>query len=121
VATLSPRDALIRVKLGELLRDVGRSDESIRVLREAVQLDPAVASYWNSLGMVLGGNGDLAGAEQAFREAASREAANPQYAYNLGLALARQNKRDEARAAFTRALEIDPRFVPARRQLADLR
>jgi arylsulfatase A-like enzyme/Flp pilus assembly protein TadD len=121
VAALSPRDALIRVKLGELLRDVGRSDESIRVLREAVQLDPAVASYWNSLGMVLGGHGDLAGAEQAFREASSRDAANAQYAYNLGLALARQNKRDEARAAFTRALAIDPRFAPARQQLADLR
>ena len=71
--------------------------------------------------MVLGGNGDLPGAEQAFREAAAREASNAQYHYNLGLALARQQKRDEARAAFARALEIDPAFAPARERLAELR
>jgi Tfp pilus assembly protein PilF len=71
--------------------------------------------------MVLGGNGDLPGAEQAFREASSRDGGNAQYHYNLGLALARQQKRDEAQAAFRRTLEIDPRFVPARERLAELR
>jgi superkiller protein 3 len=121
VAALAPQDGLIRVKLGELYRDVGRTEEAIGVLREAVNLDPGVASYWNSLGMVLGGSGDLADAESAFREASTRDAANAQYAYNLGLALARQQKRDEAQAAFRRALEIDPKFAPARQQLADLR
>jgi arylsulfatase A-like enzyme/Flp pilus assembly protein TadD len=121
VASLAPEDALIRVKLGELLRDVGRIDDSVRVLREAVKLDPGTASYWNSLGMVLGGSGDLSGAEQAFREASTRDATNAQYHYNLGLALARQQKRDEARTAFRRALEIDPRFAPARDRLAELR
>jgi arylsulfatase A-like enzyme/Flp pilus assembly protein TadD len=121
VASLAPDDALIRVKLGELLRDVGRTEESVRALREAVRLEPTAASYWNSLGMVLGGNGDLPGAEQAFREASSRDGGNAQYHYNLGLALARQQKRDEAQAAFRRTLEIDPRFVPARERLAELR
>jgi arylsulfatase A-like enzyme/Tfp pilus assembly protein PilF len=121
VASLAPDDALIRVKLGELLRDVGRTEESVQALRAAVKLEPTASSYWNSLGMVLGGSGDLTGAEQAFREASSRDSGNAQYHYNLGLALARQQKRDEAQAAFRRALEIDPRFAPARERLAELR
>jgi Tfp pilus assembly protein PilF len=86
-----------------------------------VQLDPETASYWNSLGMVLAGSGDLAQGEQAFREAGTRDRANVQYAFNLGLALARQNKRAEAEAAFRRALAIDPGFAPARQQLDALR
>ena len=93
----------------------------MRLLREAVSLDPSVASYWNSLGMLLGGESDFGGAEQAFREAVARDGANAQYAYNLGLALARQHKREEAAAQFRRALEIDPQFAPARESLAELR
>ena len=70
--------------------------------------------------MVLGGSGDMAAAEQAFREATTRDADNAQYAYNLGLALAKQNKRNEAAVAFRRALELDPRFGAARQRLAEL-
>jgi choline-sulfatase len=121
VAQLAPKDALVRVKLGEVYRDLGRPADAARLLREAVQLDPGTASYWNSLGMVLAGSGDLAAGEQAFREAGTRDGANAQYAFNLGLALARQHKRVEAEAAFRRALEIDPRFAPARQQLSELR
>ena len=92
-----------------------------RLLREATQLDPAPASYWNSLGMTLGGSGDLAGGEAAFREASTRDRDNAQYAYNLGLALARQNKHAEAAAQFRRTLELDPRFTAARQRLSEIR
>jgi Tfp pilus assembly protein PilF len=90
-------------------------------MREAVEIDPAPASYWNSLGMVLGGEGDLTGAERAFREATTRDKANVEYAYNLGLAILRQRRGDEAALQFRRALEIDPTFAPARQRLAEVR
>ena len=121
VAQMAPRDALVRIKLGEVYRDLGRPADAARVMREAIQLDPATASYWNALGMVLGGANDFPGAEQAFREAATRDARNAQYAYNLGLALERQQQREAAVAQFRRALELDPRFAPARQRLAELR
>jgi superkiller protein 3 len=121
VAQLAARDALVRIKLGEVYRDLGRPADAARVMREAIQLDPAPASYWNALGMVLGGANDFPGAEQAFREAATRDARNAQYAYNLGLALERQQHQESAIAQFRRALELDPRFAPARQRLAELR
>lgn len=121
VAKGAPQDALVRVKLGELYRDAGQPEQAVRYLREAVTLDPTVASYWNSLGMVLGGNGDMPGAELAFREAVKRDVKNAQYFYNLGLALARQNKRSDAAAQFQKTLEINPGFAPARQRLAELR
>jgi Tfp pilus assembly protein PilF len=61
------------------------------------------------------------GAEKAFREALRRGGPEAQqYAYNLGLALLRQGRRDEAAASFRRSLELDPRFAPARGRLAEL-
>lgn len=118
---LAPKDALIRVRLGELYRKAGQIDRAVALIREATTLEPVEASYWNSLGMVLGGAGDLAGAEAAFREAVSHDPSDAQYAYNLGLALQRQARIDEAAGFFRKALELDPRFGPARQRLADMR
>jgi choline-sulfatase len=114
---MAPRDALARVQLGEVYRDMGRPDDAARLMREGIALDPAPASYWNSLGMVLGGAGRLADAEKAFAEAATRDAGDPQYLYNRGLALQRLGRRDEAAGLFERAAAMG--FLPARQRLAE--
>jgi len=93
-------------------------EQSVRFLREAVALEPEKASFWNSLGTVLGGWGELAQAETAFREALKRDESNAQYSYNLGLALLRQGRTEEARRLFRATLELDPKFEAARLRLA---
>jgi cytochrome c-type biogenesis protein CcmH/NrfG len=71
--------------------------------------------------MVLGGAGDLAGAEQAFREAVQRDEQDAQYAYNLGLALERQGRPSEAATWYAKALDRDPKFAAARQHLESSR
>jgi choline-sulfatase len=115
---LAPKNARLRTQLGELLRDMGARDEAIQRLREAVDLEPANAGAWNTLGMTLGGAGRMAEAEKCFREALRLDTADHRHAYNLGLALVRQGRADEARPFFEKALELNPRFAPAREQLA---
>jgi Flp pilus assembly protein TadD len=68
--------------------------------------------------MVLGGGGRMKEAERAFAEAAARDAENPQYVYNLGLALQRLGREGEAREQFRRAANMG--FPPARARLAEL-
>jgi Flp pilus assembly protein TadD len=92
-----------------------------RTLREALALDPEPASFWNSLGMILGAGRRMDEAETAFREAVRRDEANAEYVYNLGLALLRQGKGPEAAASFRKALQLNPRFAPARARLAEIR
>jgi choline-sulfatase len=121
VARLAPKDALVRIQLGEAYRDEGDLARAVALMREAVALDPEPASYWNSLGMASGAQGGLVEAEKAFREALRRGGPDAQeYAYNLGLAILRQGRRDEAAGFFRRSLELDPRFAPARTRLAEL-
>ncbi len=100
---------------------MGEVEPAIQRQREAVELDPQVASYWNSLGMTLGGESRLAEAEKAFREAWRLDDRNHRYAYNLGLILLRQGRAAEARPFFEKALALDPRFTPARERLAEIR
>jgi choline-sulfatase len=125
---LAPRDALVRVQLGELYRDAGDPGRAVAMMREAVQLDPAVGSYWNALGMVLGGQAErgadrasvLGEAERAFREAVSRDPANARYRFNLGLVLERQGRAQEAAAEYGHVARADPTFAPARERLKAL-
>jgi tetratricopeptide (TPR) repeat protein len=115
-----PGDALARMRLGEQLRDLGEIEKSLEHMREAVRLEPAEGSYWNSLGMVLGGNDRPQEAEEAFRRAIELDPSDEKYAFNLGLVLAGLGRVDEARSFFRKALENDAEFEPARAELLKL-
>jgi protein O-GlcNAc transferase len=91
------------MELGETYRDLGRTADAARVMRDAVALDPRPAAYWNSLGTVLGAGGQLADAERAFAEATARDGNDPNYVFNHGVALERLGRRDEAIAQYRRA------------------
>ena len=69
VAALAPKDALVRWRMGELLLTQRQPEAALAHFKEATTLDPTVADYWNSLGMVLGGGGQHDDAARAFREA----------------------------------------------------
>src|SRR5262245_10337288 len=115
-----PKDVVIRQRLGELQRDLGRIDAALATLRDAVAVDPGSASAWNALGMTLGGNGRLREAEEAFRAAIARDGTNHRYLFNLGLALVREGRGREARPFFEKTLQIAPDFAPARDELQKL-
>ncbi|MFN8059638.1 MAG: sulfatase-like hydrolase/transferase [Vicinamibacterales bacterium] len=119
VMAAAPRDSVSRWRAGELLLGQAEIARAVALFREATVLSPEVAEYWNSLGMALAGSDQLPDAEAAFRAATERDGRNAQYAYNLGLAKWKQRKPDAA-DAFERALQLDPRFAPARERLREM-
>lgn len=99
-----------------------------RLLRQALIAEPGWQPA-NALGIALAGQGRFAEAYAAYREAlrhaALDAAASPHglalIQRNMAFALARLGKRDEARAAITRALELipyDPEFKALAGELA---
>jgi cytochrome c-type biogenesis protein CcmH/NrfG len=98
---------------------MGEPGEAIRQMQAAVEAEPGQASYWNTLGMTLGGSERMAEAEKAFREAWRLDDRNHRHAYNLGLILLRQGRAGEARVYFEKTLALEPRFTPARQRLAE--
>lgn len=117
---LSPRDASMLNNRARVLVDAGRLDEAVRDLRRATQLEPAFRAARTHLAAVLRRKattlvdaGDPASAERALREALAVNAHDAATHGNLGIALHRQGRLDEAVAAFAQAIHLQPALAEA--------
>lgn len=117
---LKPNEALPHVNMADALRRLNRRDEAIASLRTAIALQPDLAFAHYSLGNLLNETGQLEAAVREYQEALRYEPeASAHGIYNdLGVALALSGRRQEAIAAFDRALAIKPDFVDARNNRA---
>ncbi len=125
----NPDEPLARRNLGmALMLSGGNREEADRHLqraaeleaRSAVRLDPARATAWNDLGVLLLRYGKVEEAIAEFRRAVSLEPGCAAARSNLGTALARTGVREEAAAELSKALEIDPRYAPAHHHLGQI-
>jgi len=92
-----------RVEAGLCALDLGRSADALRLLEQAVAQRPGSARAWHGLGNARRAQGDLEGAEAAFRKAV---ALAPQAAaswVNLGVVLRLLGRPAEAIACYERA------------------
>jgi hypothetical protein len=111
--------ALTAIGLGAmpLLADVwylqGRADLSVVV-------DPLQSRYHWGLGQALTAQGSLARGVDELRRAADLGETTPALYVELGDREAQLGRRDEARNAYRRALEIDPYYTPASQGIANL-
>jgi Tfp pilus assembly protein PilF len=71
-----------------------------------------------SLGTVYFRKGDLSRANDEFAEAVRLQPNSALAHYNLGLLLRQRGRNDEAAREFRKALDLDPKFSPAREALA---
>jgi tetratricopeptide (TPR) repeat protein len=67
-----------------VVRDRGRSDEAIELLRNAIGLRPDSSMLWNTLGTIVIERGDLESAESFFSEAVRLDPKFAKARYNLG-------------------------------------
>src|SRR3989304_3219127 len=81
-------------------------------LKEALQLDPENAQYHNPLGLVLLNLGRPVDAQAEFQTAIDLEKTSPDLQHNLGIALAQQNRFDDAIAAYKKALTFPTYTTP---------
>ena len=100
------------VWLGSGLLTLGRVDEAIAAVTEALRLEPENGQAYQSLGRAYWvGKGDFAAAIPAFRKAIEL---NPEAGYSylqLGLLLAWEGRYEEAEAICRRAVELQDQFI----------
>ncbi len=97
-----------------------QNTEAIAAYRESIRLAPAQPTAHLNLGNLLKEHlHDNEGAVKEYREAVRLEPESARALTNLGIALAEQNKRDEAIAAFREAIRVQPDYVSAHRNLAE--
>jgi Tfp pilus assembly protein PilF len=113
---LAPRDASVYNDLGYYYYNHGNWALAEQTLRKAVELEPKNQRAWNNLGLSLGEQQHYEESVAAFEKATTRGGAQ----CNLAFILMTQGKREEARVAFRRALELEPGMRLATTGLARL-
>ena len=113
LAELLPADARVPFNRGNILRDLGRLEESVAAYEGAVELDPNYDAAFNNLGYVRQALGDLDGAANAFRRAAELCPGNAQYRMNAGAVAERSGRLDDAEAWYASATVVAPDLADA--------
>lgn len=105
------------------LSALGRRAEAIAVYQRLLAREPDRPDSWYNLGMLLRADGQAEAALAAYQEALDRGIAGPEEArLNRAVILSDDLRRnDEAEAELIAALEIDPDYVPAALNLANLK
>lgn len=116
------RNAQAHSVIAVLYEQLEEHDDAERHFRRALRLESGNSSLHNNYGRFLCNRGDYSGADREFREALR----NPLYERreipltNAGFCALQAGEKDEARDYLRRALEHQPRFAPALRQMAEL-
>jgi tetratricopeptide (TPR) repeat protein len=120
--TLQPDAGWIHLDLGNLLaRLPGREDEAIAETEAALKLNPSLAFAHFNLALLLADKpGREAEAVEHAQAAVHLEPGNAEALDGLGLVLAKQNRLEEARAAWENALRLNPKDENARANLERL-
>lgn len=105
-----PHDSENRGLLAQTLTGAGRAQDSLRVLREGLQLDPKAETLLNVESYTLAISEDLAGALQDNDRYAALRPTDPNPLDSRGDILFIAGRHDEAVAAYRKVLEIRPDF-----------
>ncbi len=108
----NPGGLMAPTNLVEANIDRGRPLEAERWARRGVEISPRDSGPWDLLGSALAAKGDLPGAEQAFRKAASLTPAWYHPRYNLGIVLQAQGRWVEAAEEYRASMELGPGSAP---------
>jgi tetratricopeptide (TPR) repeat protein len=117
----APAFADLHANRGNALAALGRGDEALTAFGQAVKLKPGHLEAWLNAGTLFHRAGRFKEAVTTFRAAAAA-CPDVRVFYNLGMCLRdlaaqpdedAQTHRDEAVAAFARAVILDPSFAPA--------
>jgi protein O-GlcNAc transferase len=99
--------------LGNIELEAGNAPAAQDAFANAVALRPERADAWNGLGLARAATGEHAGAIDAHQRATLAAATDPLGHFNLGVALTRARRFDEARTSYRIAIALDPGYVDA--------
>jgi tetratricopeptide (TPR) repeat protein len=116
-ASFDPENPEVVVKLGRILRTVGRNDEALVHFQRYHRMVPDDVQGWAHLGSCLSALGRFDEAEPYLRRAVAGQD-DPISHYNLALLLSTTGRLDEARRSYEVALARDPSHGDARGNLA---
>ena len=111
--THAPAFSDARAAVARLARDRNDFEGARAVVEAGLRLDPRSVVLWRVRGEIELAAHDAAAAQEAFEQALALAPADAEAHYNVGVALQKQSRHNDAARAYQRALAFDPEFVDA--------
>ena len=111
--SLAPTDAELHFKLGLAYNEVGKLNQALESLKEAARLDPQYPQASYNLGLAYSALGQPEAALEALLKAESADSRSARIPYARATILFGLGRMEQAGAAASRTLEIDPNFTEA--------
>lgn len=118
VIRLHPDDVRVQIDRATFLAVLGKDDEAIAQLRNAVAAAPTNSIALSNLGALLAKRGHFQAAFPFYNAALTIDPNNPDTRHNFAIALARNGQPLEAKRQFEAVLELKSNHLPATQQLA---
>ena len=115
-----PADAEARYQLGVLELRANAPDLAIHHFQKLLEHTPTHVMAWNGLALAYARIGEFGEASTALEKARLLQPDNASTQTNAGIVAAYQQRWEEARRAWQRALELDPECSPASHNLEAL-
>ena len=94
----------------DILRQMGRQDDFVAALRDALKADPLYLPARLELGVALAQRGDRAEAQKEMEAVLRQNPLHPRGHFNYGALMSELGRWQEARLHFARALELDETY-----------
>lgn len=93
----------------------GRTDDAVRLYREALSVAPELSGAWNNLGILYMNAEERPAAAECFRRAADLSPSDPRPLANLGLLYENARFGEDSVRYYAEALQRDPNYLEALR------
>jgi len=119
-----PESSRVLKQLAYVATQQGRTDDALQVYEELIEFDPENTDAWLAMAEIYAALGDDAKTEAAYQNVVELDPSNAhQVFYNLGVLKLKADSpsdadRNQAVAAFRKAIEINPNYSQAHKQLA---
>jgi len=113
ILALDPQHADSLHLLGMITFQMGRSEESVHLIKRAIEIKGNAASYHSNLGNVLQSQGKLAQAGACYQRALLLKPDSAEIYVNLGNIFKAQGQLDSGLACYRRAASLDPQLAEA--------
>jgi tetratricopeptide (TPR) repeat protein len=116
---LTPDSDSVAYNLGLAYTKAGQEDKALAALERAVTLNPQRSEAYLKMASIYEHRKDMARAEEMYQKFSAADPANAAVSfYNIGVIAWNENRNKEAAQYFRKAVEIDPKYAPAHRELA---
>ncbi|MDG6221519.1 MAG: tetratricopeptide repeat protein, partial [Candidatus Thermoplasmatota archaeon] len=106
-------DEMVWLSKGSALIKLGRYDEAISSINEALRINPRNETAWNNKGNALSKQGKLDEALRCFKESVKIQPSYEIAWNNMGNVFARKGQYDKAISCYNRAISLEPGYKDA--------